>query len=117
MTNEKHSILLNVTTLRISVCSLGIACALGTTLAACDGGSDPDKDAVAKSMQSALQTDLTNLWNASKDLQAAAPMPTGRGWDKTMDAAAIAAMKTAWIMARTAYEHVEGATAPIYGEI
>jgi iron uptake system component EfeO len=91
--------------------------ALGTALVACDGASDPDKDATAKAMQAALQADLTNLWNAAKELQAAAPMPTGRGWDKAMDAMAIADMKAAWIKARTAYEHVEGATAPIFGDI
>jgi iron uptake system component EfeO len=91
--------------------------ALGATLAACDGGSDPDKDATAKAMGTALQSDLMALWTASKDLQAAAPMPAGRGWDKTMDAEAIASMKAAWIRARTAYEHVEGATAPIFSDI
>lgn len=98
--------------------AFGGAIALAATLAACDGGaSDPDKDATATAMQQALQVDLTNLHNAAKELQEAAPMPTGRGWDATIDAPAIAAMKTAWIKARKAYEHVEGATAPIFGDI
>lgn len=109
-TTEKHPI--------SKALALGGAVAMAATLAACDGGgADPQKDATAKAMQQALQADLTNLWEASKELQAAAPMPSARGWDATIDADAIAAMKTAWIKARKAYEHVEGATAPIFGEI
>lgn len=88
------------------------------SLGACGGSSsDPQKTAVAAAMQQSMQADLTNLWQASVDLQAAAPATTGRGWDTTMDAAAIAAMKVAWIQARTSYEHVEGATAPIFPDI
>jgi iron uptake system component EfeO len=34
-----------------------------------------------------------------------------------MDAAAFTAMKAAWIAARDAYEHVEGATAPVFPDI
>jgi iron uptake system component EfeO len=98
--------------------ALGGAIALAATLGACDGSTpDPDKAATAMAMQSALKADLMNLYSAAQELQAAAPMPTGRGWDATMDAKAIADMKTAWIKARTAYEHVEGATAPIFGDI
>jgi iron uptake system component EfeO len=109
-TTEKHPI--------SKALALGGACALAATLAACDGGAaDADKDATAKAMQQALQADLTNLWEAAKELQAAAPAPAGRGWDATTDAAAIAAMKAAWVKARKAYEHVEGATAPIFGDI
>jgi len=68
-------------------------------------------------MQRSMRADLTALWAAAGDLQAAAPTPPGRGWDATLDAAAIATMKAAWVRARTAYEHVEGATAPIFPDI
>jgi iron uptake system component EfeO len=46
---------------------------------------------------------------ATVDLQLAAPTHQGRGWDARQDAAAIESMKSAWIRARGAYEHVEGA--------
>ncbi len=52
-----------------------------------------------------------------QDLQAAAPTPTGRGWDTTLDATAIANMKLTWIRCRTSYEHIEGALAPIFPDI
>ena len=81
------------------------------------GDSTDQKMQVASAMQASMKGDLTDLWQASVDLQAAAPLPVGRGWDSTQDAAAIATMKAAWIRARTAYEHVEGATAPIFTDI
>lgn len=78
------------------------------------GSSDSQSDTIARAMRQSLQTRLMTLVTASQAIQAAAPMPTGRGWDKDMDAQALMDMKTAWISAREAYEHVEGATAPIY---
>jgi len=87
-------------------------------LAACgdNGGVDDAKFKadVVTNMHDSIATDLADLVTAAQDLQAAAPTPAGRGWDATMDAAAIAAMKAAWVRTRTAYEHVEGATAPIF---
>ncbi len=68
-------------------------------------------------MHDAYLGDLEKLVRASQDLQRAAPTPQGRGWDAKEDAAAIAAMKDAWIRARTAYEHVEGALAPLFPDI
>jgi iron uptake system component EfeO len=65
-------------------------------------------------MQQALRANLVTLNQAAVSLQEAAPSPTGRGWDATADATAIAAMKAAWVEARTTYEHVEGAIAPIF---
>jgi iron uptake system component EfeO len=97
--------------------ALAVVGVMGGGITACGGDSNGEQSAVATSMQQALKADLTTLWNASKELQAAAPAPTGRGWDKDMDAAAITAMKAAWVKARTAYEHVEGATAPIFSDI
>jgi iron uptake system component EfeO len=92
------------------------AAALVVALAGCDGG-DSQKDTVAHAMQQSLTARLTTLHDASKALCAAAPTPAGRGWDKDMDAQAIADMKAAWMQARDAYEHVEGATAPLFPEI
>ena len=68
-------------------------------------------------MRTALVTDLGNLVAASQALQAAAPTPADRGWDSTLDASALVAMKKAWTDCRTAYEHIEGATAPIFPDI
>lgn len=98
----------------------GISLAAALGLGACgssDGGSLSQEDMVARSMQQSLQGSLTELRDAAKAIQAAAPAPTGRGWDKDMDAQALTAMKTAWMKARDAYEHVEGATAPIYPDL
>jgi iron uptake system component EfeO len=92
-----------------------LAAACGVAGCGSSGGSDGES--VARAMQRSMQADLTELWSASKDLQAAAPTPSGRGWDVTMDAAAIAEMKAAWVRARAAYEHVEGATAPIFPDV
>ena len=93
------------------------AAAAMLAMVGCGGDSSDQKTKVASAMQASLQGDLTDLWHAAIALQAAAPTPAGRGWDATADAAAIASMKTAWIQARTAYEHVEGATAPIFPDI
>jgi iron uptake system component EfeO len=72
---------------------------------------------VVTGMRTSFVTDLGNLVTASQTLQTAAPTPPDRGWDATMDAAAITAMKAAWTDCRTAYEHIEGATAPIFPDI
>jgi len=85
--------------------------------AAC-GSSDADpKVEVAAAMQKTMQADLTTLHASSQELCAAAPQAAGRGWDATLDATNLAAMKAAWIKARTAYEHVEGATAPVFSDL
>jgi iron uptake system component EfeO len=82
------------------------------------GKTDADyKNEVTTGMHDAIATELSNLHQAALDLKAAAPTPTGRGWDATQDAAAFDAMKAAWQRARTAYEHVEGAVAPIFPDI
>ena len=70
------------------------------------------REAVIVGMRTSFITDLGNLVSYSQMLQTAAPAPTGRGWDATADADAIAAMKVAWAGCRAAYEHIEGATAP-----
>ena len=84
-------------------------------VAACGAPAKTDAEYrtdVATNVKASLLTDITALKNASIELQAAAP--SGHGWNKTTDAAAITAMKTAWKKARAAYEHSEGAIAPIF---
>ena len=70
-----------------------------------------------QAMHDALLVDVQTLAQAVSDLKDAAPTPAGRGWDKTLDAAAITSMRTAWVRARTAYEHIEGALAPLFPDI
>jgi iron uptake system component EfeO len=70
-----------------------------------------------QTMHDTLLVDVTALAQAVSDLKDAAPTPADRGWDKTLDAAAIASMRAAWIRARTAYEHIEGALAPLFPDI
>jgi iron uptake system component EfeO len=94
----------------------------GLTLLMGAGCSSTKTDAeyqhdVVSGMRSGLIADLADLVSASQALQAAAPAPADRGWDATVDAAAIAAMQAAWTQCRTAYEHIEGATAPIFPDI
>jgi iron uptake system component EfeO len=87
-----------------------------------EAGADVPSDDVQRAkavqvMHDALLADVTALAQAVSDLKDAAPTPTGRGWDNTLDAAAIASMRAAWIRARTAYEHIEGALAPLFPDI
>jgi iron uptake system component EfeO len=82
------------------------------------GTSQSDYEAqTVQSMHDAVSGDLDTLVQAAKDLQAAAPTPSGRGWDATLDADAILKMKDQWVKARVAYEHVEGALAPIFPDL
>ncbi len=75
------------------------------------------RGAAVQAMHDALLVDVVALAQAAEDIQSAAPLPTDRGWSTTEDAAAIAAMRSAWIRARTAYEHIEGALAPLFPDI
>lgn len=72
---------------------------------------------ITAAMHDELLKDLDSLVLAVTDVQSAAPSPLGRGWSATQDAAAISAMKSAWVRARAAYEHVEGAFAPIFPDL
>jgi iron uptake system component EfeO len=95
----------------VTVAGLGMA-----GLACSSDKTDADyRSDVVSGMRSALVADLGNLISASQALQAAAPV--GHGWDAVQDATAIAAMRAAWSDCRTAYEHIEGATAPIFPDI
>lgn len=75
-----------------------------------------DDGAIAQGMHDALLGQIQALHAAAADLQAAAPV-ADRGWDATADADAVASMTAAWIRARSAYEHVEGALAPIFPDL
>ena len=82
------------------------------------GNTDAEnRTAAVASMHATLAKDLQGLVDASSALQAAAPTPPDRGWDLTLDASAIAAMRASWVEARTAYERVEGALAPLFPNI
>ena len=83
------------------------------------GGSaiSPMAAGVVTAMHDSLLTDIKALHSAAEAMQAAAPTPSDRGWDATLDAAALDATKAAWKDARTAYEHTEGALAPIFPDI
>ena len=93
-----------------------------TSVATSDAGDGSTDDSVLRtqavqSMHDILLADVNTLNTAAIALQAAAPTPSGRGWDPVADAAAITAMKAAWVQARTAYEHIEGALAPLFPQV
>jgi len=95
------------------------------SIAGCSSDSGVDageKDAkfqqdVVTGMHDSLLSDIDDLVQAGKAMQAAAPETQGRGWDAHEDADAIAATKAAWVKARVAYEHIEGALAPLFPDI
>src|ERR1051325_3226837 len=86
------------------------------SFAACGSDkTDADFQAdVVDSMHDSIAVDLNDLVTAAQQLQAAAPT---HAWSTTADAAAIDDMRAAWKRTRVAYEHVEGATAPIFGDL
>jgi iron uptake system component EfeO len=96
---------------------------LASCLAACSGGSshskaDRDYEAeVVRGVHQHLVAELSDLVTASNGLKTAAPLPSERGWDESADAAALSAMRDAWYKARSAYERVEGAIAPLFPNI
>jgi iron uptake system component EfeO len=98
--------------------TLGLA--MAPAMAACGSSAStgaPPTDAqfqeqVTQGMHDSLQMDLDALVTSAKALQAAAP---DHPWDATDPA--VPKMEAAWIDARHAYEHVEGATAPVFPDI
>lgn len=97
------------------------ACSSSSSSPATDAGpvkSDAEyKVDVTTGIQSVIGMQLDELYRAVEDLRNAAPVPIGRGWDETQDAQAFVQMKEAWRRARIAYEHVEGAVAPLFPDI
>jgi iron uptake system component EfeO len=86
----------------------------------CSSSSD-DSDAdyraeITTGMHDALALEIADWKKAATDLAGYAPSTAGRGWDATLDAKAISDMKEAWKRMRVAYEHIEGAIAPIFPE-
>ena len=95
--------------------TIAIITAIAATAACSDDKSDTEfKTEVVASMHDSIGADLADLVQAAKDLQTAAPT---HAWDPGADASAITAMREAWKKTRIAYEHVEGATAPIFGDL
>src|ERR1044071_8038442 len=87
------------------------------SFAACGDSDKTDADFqadVVVSMHDSIAVDLADLVTAAQQLQAAAPT---HAWSATADTTAIDDMRTAWKRTRVAYEHVEGATAPIFGNL
>jgi iron uptake system component EfeO len=100
----------------IAILAAALAAVL-PALAACSDSPKTDaeyKADVVASMHGSIGADLADLVQAALDLQAAAPT---HAWDPIADSAAITAMRVAWMRSRIAYEHVEGATAPIFGSL
>ena len=88
--------------------------------AGCGPSTKPDAEyqrEIVTGMHQSILTEIKDLKAAVTDLQTAAPLPAGRGWDKTMDAAALQNMRAAWTRARTSYEHIEGAVAPLFPDL
>src|ERR1700749_124885 len=88
----------------------------------CSDSNSPKTDAdyqqsIVTGMHDSLLEQIKALHAAAVALANAAPAPTDRGWDATLDAAAIQSMEKAWTDTRTAYEEIEGATAPLFPDV
>lgn len=85
---------------------------LAAAVAGCVDKSDAEFRAeVSASVHTSITVDLANLVQAARDLQTAAPT---RAWNPLGDAGAILKMQEAWKRMRMAWEHVEGAVAPMF---
>ncbi len=84
-------------------------------LAACTDGRSDDalEREVVLSLHETVGSELAAIPIYARELQAAAPT---HAWSAQGDAAAIEAMRAAWRKTRVAYEHVEGAIAPIFAD-
>jgi iron uptake system component EfeO len=99
--------------------SVTLAALAAVVSSACDNpdldGDVDDRALVA--VKDYVAGELSALHTASVALQAAAPAPDDDGWNATDDADDVAAMKAAWLDARAAYEHVEGAIAVLFPDL
>lgn len=98
------------------------AAVLSSSVVACGssdaGTSDTSLQASVQSgVHDTLLADMGDLIQAAKQLQADAPVPTDRGWDAKLDTTAIGKMKADWVAARTTYEKMEGAIAPVFSQL
>jgi iron uptake system component EfeO len=96
--------------------TLALCAAILAGVPACsDSRSDAElKAEVVAAMHDSIGRDLADLVQAARDLQSAAPR---HAWSATADATSIDQMRAAWKRTRAAYEHVEGATAPIFADL
>ena len=100
----------------LAACSSSSSSSNGTT-----GGSDAGpvltdaqyQTQAVNGMHDVLLKDINDLLTAAQAIQAAAPSNLA-GWS---DDAQITNMKNAWVQARAAYEHSEGAIAPLLPDI
>ena len=82
------------------------------SLVACTDKNDAEfRTDVSLRMHASITEDLQALSSAASMLQSKAP---SRAWNATVDKAAILGMQDAWKAARIAWEHVEGAVAPVF---
>ena len=101
---------------------LRCAAALALAALACSSAAMTDADYRVRRSCPGCAAGSSPIWRTwsppRKRCRRAAPTPAGRGWDATQDAAAIAAMKSGLGgLPGTAYEHIEGATAPIFPDV
>ncbi len=76
------------------------------------------REKIAADMHEALLAEIRALKAAVQDLKVHAPVRSNAlGWERPADDAALATLKTDWAKARTAYEHIEGAIAPLFPEL
>jgi iron uptake system component EfeO len=83
------------------------------------GPATPQTDAewradVTTKMHGTLAAEIDTLVGAAQAIARAAP---AHAWNAEADREAIASMRASWVEARVAYEHVEGALAPLFPEI
>ncbi len=97
--------------------ALGCASSSGAPAAAPTLTDAEAKQAIVTGMHDSILVDIDALVAASEEIARLAPTPAGRGWDGAVDAAAITQMRAAWTRARTAYEHIEGAVAPLFPDL
>jgi iron uptake system component EfeO len=102
--------------------AIALAALVGCGGVAADSKAPPKTDEQYRTeavvaMRDALRIDIDALVKAATTLQAAAPLPDDRGWDPALDAQAIVTMRQAWFRARSAWEHIEGAVAPLFPEL
>lgn len=76
--------------------------------------AEPERQ-VRDGLKSFVARELDVWLTASRELEAASPEPRDDGW-REQDRPAISAMRAAWSKGRVAYEHIEGAVAPIFPE-
>jgi iron uptake system component EfeO len=70
---------------------------------------------VQRELAALLRREVDVWLDAARGLAAAAPEPRAGGWSE-QDRPAIEAMKRHWGSGRVAYEHIEGAVAPLFPE-